>query len=233
MIRSVPIALAAILLSACGAGGEPEDSVPQRDPQVAQALDDPLLTDPDLSTLNEAGAALTVITDRSLPLLPPTREAIEAAREEAASLVGGSDNLFPLGEPSATANALPLTAAPDEQLAVAGGSGACGASLQRGAIWAARMPVEMPIYPRAGLTAASGSQSAGCDVRVLTFVTPVDLPDVLAFYSDRARRAGPKPIYARAGVDLLLRGASAALAYEVRARRVGDQTVVRMVTMGR
>lgn len=233
MIRSVPISLAAILLAGCGAGGEPEDAVPQRDPQVAQALDDPLMTDPDLSTLNEAAAALTVVSDGSLPILPPTREAIAAARDEAASLVGGSDNLVLLREPRSTAIALSLTATPGEQLAAMIGGSACGGGLQRGAIWAARMPAEMPIYPRAALTSAAGSQSAGCDVRVLAFATPVDLADVLAFYAHLARKAGPEPIHALAGADVLLRGASTGLVYDIRARRIEDQTIVRMVTVKR
>ena len=191
------------------------------------------MTDPDLSTLNEAGAALTVVSDGTLPLLPATREAIELARDEAASLVGGTDKLVLLREPRATANAIPITATPGEQLAAVIGGGACVERLRRGAIWAARMPAEMPVYPRAALTSAAGSQSAGCDVRVLTFGTPVDFADVLAFYAHLAREAGPEPILAKAGAEVLLRGASTELVYDIRARRFGDQTIVRMVTVKR
>ncbi len=228
----VPLIALLLALAAC------DDPVPAppdapRDPQVAQALDDPLMTDPDLSSRNEAAAALRVESDASLPVLPATPEAIAAARAEAAQVVGGADRLKPLGVPQATGKPLDRDARPQDQLAALLGDSECRDRLEVSAIWAARLPAAMPIYPRGATISAAGSNGAGCTVRVVTFTTPVPVAEVLAFYADRGRAAGAPPLYLRAGDDLELRGGDRSFSYDVRARLEGDQTFVRLTTRQR
>ncbi|ANY21245.1 hypothetical protein A6F68_02755 [Tsuneonella dongtanensis] len=232
MVRTVIALPFLALLAACSPGPGPEE-VPPRDPQVAQALDDPLMTDPDLSARNERAAALTVESDGSLPLLPATPEAIAAARLEAAALVGGADKLVPLGDPQATGRELKRRAGPADQLAALVGGEACRDELQVSAIWAARLPVAMPMYPRGATQSAAGSNAKGCDVRVVSFTTPVPLAEVMAFYAVRARSLGTGPLFLRAGEDLQLRGSGDGLVYDVRARSEGDHTFVRLTTLAR
>lgn len=221
-----------VAVSTCGEP-QPEQSPPPRDPQVAQALADPLLTDPDLSSRNEGAAALTVASDASLPVLPATPEAIAAARADAARVAGGADRLVPPGEPLGAGAPLAVDAGPEQQLAALGEEAGCSRKLQTSAIWAARMPASMPIYPRGATLAAAGIDAEDCKARAVTFSTPVPPADVLAFYADRGRASGAAPRFLRSGGDLHLRGSKPSLSYEVRVRTEGDQTLVRLTTIER
>ncbi|OZA90792.1 MAG: hypothetical protein B7X57_10945, partial [Erythrobacter sp. 34-65-8] len=88
---AMPLALVApLLLAACSdAPGEigPQEDI---DPAVAHALNEPLMTDPDLVSSNEANAALTGSQDHSLPADIATPEAIREAQDRAVALLGGS-----------------------------------------------------------------------------------------------------------------------------------------------
>ncbi|MCT2559831.1 hypothetical protein N0B51_12675 [Tsuneonella sp. YG55] len=221
-----------VALAACGER-ETEPTPPPRDPQVAQALDDPLMTDPDLSSRNEAASALTVESDASLPILPATAEAIAAARADAARIAGGADRLVAPGDPEANGVSLANDANPRDRLAVLGAGADCLRDLQASAIWAARMPAAMPVYPRGATLDAAGSDSKACKVRAITFSTPVPPADVLAFYAHRARAANIASRYLRAGQDLQLTGRDRSFAFDVRVRPEGDHTIVRLTTLVR
>lgn len=80
-----------LLLGACG-DAAPPPSPEGRDPAIVRALNDPLMTDPDLSSRNEGAAAITVTTDSGLPVMPDRPEELAAARAEAALLAGGHDS---------------------------------------------------------------------------------------------------------------------------------------------
>ena len=234
MIRpTVPLALA-LALAGCGAEESREPAAP-RDPQVAQALNDPLMTDPDLSARNEGAAALTVDSDFSLPVIPATPEEIARAKAEAEVMIAGSAMPAPPSEPEATTASLPADANGAARLAaLTGNTAACRGALANSAIWAARMPAAMPIYPRGHTINAAGSDAKGCRVRTIAFTTPVPRADVMAFYLARARAIGGKgPPLMRAGEDWRLRGAAGGLAYDVFARPEGDHTFVRLTVAER
>ncbi len=218
-------------LAGCGSS-EPPEAQPPTDPAVAQALNDPLMTDPDLSQRNEGAAALTVTVDSRLPQLPATPEAIAAAQADAARLVGGREKL--VRPPEAVGDVPPLPAAwsPETRL-VALGAGQCAVRLTATTMWAARMPVALPVYPRGATLAAAGSTAPGCDVRTVRFASPVPVPDVLAFYWTRATASRLSPRHLKSGDTAVVRGTGAGLAFEVRARAIGDQTLVELTTLSR
>lgn len=219
MLRCVAL-LPILLLAACGDDPEPE-ARPPRDPQVAQALNDPLMTDPDLSSRNEGAAALTVESDFSLPVLPATPEEIARARAEAAEIAGGAEKLV----------------SPDEAEGATGEPfaaflpAACGKAMQASAIWAAKLPERMPVYPRGHTAFASGSDAKDCKARIVGFATPVPVDDVMAFYIRRTAQAKIAARYLTAGDEVALQGSGKGLRYEVRARAEGDQTLVRIATL--
>ncbi|WP_120717519.1 hypothetical protein [Tsuneonella amylolytica] len=234
MIRSTSMLALVLALAGCNSEDAPEPARP-RDPQVAQALNDPLMTDPDLSARNEGGAALTVDSDFSLPVIPATPEEIARAKVEAQTILGGSTMLVVPSAPVATTDPLPADADAPSRLAVlVGNTGACRSTLAKSAIWAARMPAAMPIYPRGHTVDAAGSDDAACRVRTAAFTTPVPRADVMAFYLARTQAIGGKgsPLM-RAGEDWRLRGAAGALAYDVFARPQGDHTLVRLTVAER
>lgn len=226
MTRATVLALT--LLAACSGPPAPDPPAP-RDPQVAQALDDPLMTDPDLSSRNEGAAALTVESDGSLPVLPATLEAVAAARAEAAALVGGSGRLAAPPAAAGPAKAI-ADEAPEAHLAALPGA-RCAAVLERSAIWAARLPRSLPVYPRGATLAAAGSDAAGCKARAVTFTTPVPVDEVVAFYW--ARAAGLGPVYRTRGKEQVVTGATPGLVFDVRATPNDEGTLVRLATVER
>ena len=225
----LPVAI--LLVASCA----DEDAPPKqqyRDPQVAQALDDPLMTDPDLSSGNEAAAALTVSSDASLPILPATPEAIASARAEAAALVGGVERLA--APPRPDGKVVPLAGdSLASHVAVLDGGRPCSDRLDHSAVWAARMPEAFPVYPRGATVDAAGSDAPGCWVRSVRFMTPVPADEVLAFYWARARQAGFRTVHMREGETHVLAGSGAALTFDVRVREQVDSTLIRVATMER
>lgn len=228
------VALLALALTIPGCSGDSAPPAPApRDPQVAQAYDDPLMADPDLSARNESAAAVRVETDAALPALPATPEAIAAARAEAAALVGGADNQRPLPPPARQI----APVAPDAKLA--GHIAAlptprgCLARLTVTAAWAARMPHALPVYPRGAVGLATGRDEPGCRLRAVAFTTPVPAGEVLAFYARRARSAGMTAAHYTDGAGPVLRGEGAGIVYDIRIAEGRGDTAVRIAAAAR
>ncbi len=195
------------VLAACD-GERPKPVLDEIDPAVIAAINDQILTDPDLSRQNEGNAALTGGIDHALPLVNDSSRAIDAAREEARALVGGRDRFRRLPSAGERQVEIPLESriTVTARAAYAGASQACVRSLDPGFIWAARMPAAFPVYPRAATQEAAGSDAAGCALRAVNFRTPVPLEEVLAFYHTRALHTGFTSTLATAGDESVLRG---------------------------
>lgn len=215
-------------LAALGACGRDNDSAaaarPAQDPIVVRALAAPLMTDPDLSSRNPIGDAIAgggpALAD--MPAFLADEAAIAAATQEAERLAGGP--IEPVGdgdeapEPMLAGGVTLL-----QRAAAIGGPGqACGASASYAMAWSLRLPAALPIYPRGNLLDAAGSDSAGCALRVVRFVTPVDPARVLGFYRARARAAGFAPRLSRTGEVRRLSGSGRGAAFAIEVRRRSD-----------
>ncbi len=223
-----------LIVLACIAGcarEEPAQPPEQRNPVVSQALDDPLMTDPDLSSRNEGAAALTVRTDGPLPALPVSPDAVASARAEAAEMVGGEDKLTAVPPATGSVPALAADHSLADHLALLADKTVCKATLRDSTIWAARLPQALPVYPRGATIAAKGGEGTGCGVIALEFATPVPLPEVLAFYWQRARAAGLAPVHRSVGNTSVLQGQGKGTAFDLRARSEGEQTLVELATV--
>ncbi len=192
MIRvSSPLALAA-LLAGCGDGGEAEFLPPERDPVAVQAVNDQIMTDPDLSSRNEANAALTSSTDNTTPPVVGTREAIDAARMQAVELLG--DTVPELGKVAAAEadETIPPSAAIglQDMAALTQTYRPCAAGMGYTANWAVNWSSALPIYPLSNLREGAGNTSGGCSLRAVSVITPVARDEVSAFYSAKARKEG-------------------------------------------
>jgi hypothetical protein len=201
-------------LVACSQGA-PDKPAP--DPLIAAALAAPLMTDPDLATLNRAGVALSGsgVPSALIPTEDLSQEAKSAALAEATGLAGGS--LKPAPSPTGSAGAaaketvlLTWKASFDRQ--------DCAAKASHTAMWAAKMPAELPVFPRGHVQEAAGSDEAGCQLRAVNFRTPVPAEDVLAFYYTRAAAAGIRSEHRATEDAHLLKGGKAALAFAVHVR---------------
>jgi len=205
---------------------EPED-----DPALSGALNEPIMVDPDLVGQNRANSAASLPShDDSLPTIDAGPEAIAAARTEALRLVGGPGRMKKAPEPREVSGQLPADAA----LTIAArASTRCAERVENTAEWAARLPRPFPVYPRAAVQEAAGTDAAGCSLRVVSFVTPVPLGEVMDCYFTRARTAGFSAQRLLHDGDDVLAGVKGAASYVVYARRLpSGNTEVDLVTGG-
>jgi hypothetical protein len=99
--------------------------------------------------------------------------------------------------------------------------------------WAAQLPAAFPVYPRGAVQEAAGTDASGCSLRVINFVTPVPLGEVMYFYYSRARTAGFSTRRVLQAGDDVLGGTKGAASYVVYARRLpSGNTEVDLVTSG-
>ena len=240
-VRIRPLLLASamtLLVGGCGWSDEEADPVAEDDPAVAAALGDQITTDPDLAQQNRADSAAFIPSqDASLPTVENGAEAIAAARTEALQLVGGPGKMRKAPVAEDAAGTLPagaaLTAAA-RAAAAPGGNGDCAARAQYTMQWAARLPAAFPVYPRGAVQEAAGTDASGCALRVINFVTPVPLGEVMDFYFSRARAAGFSAQRVLKDGDDVLAGVKGPASYVVYARRLpSGNTEVDLVTNGR
>ena len=211
----------ALLLAACSQPTQ-DDSDGLSDPVSERALDDPIMIDPDLAHQNEGDAALTVGGNQSIPLENRTPEAIADAKERAFALVGGRANMRELPAPTQYGDRVPESAALTAAArAAAQPDGAkCADKAEYSAAWAARLPALFPVYPRGATKEAAGTDHGECQLRVVNYLTPVPLADVLSFYYSRAATAGYRTDHAIAGGDNIVSGTKGGASVVVYGRRL-------------
>jgi hypothetical protein len=221
--------LVSALLSGCGE--EPAVTEPEDDPALSGALNEPIMVDPDLVGQNRANSAASLPShDDSLPTVDSGPEAIAAARAEALQLVGGPGWMKKAPEPREVSGPLPADAA----LTIAArASTRCAARVETTAGWAARLPAPFPVYPRGAVQEAAGTDTGNCALRVVSFVTPAPLGEVMDFYFTRARTAGFSAQRLLHEGDDVLAGVKGAASYVIYARRLrSGNTEVDLVTSG-
>ncbi|MFC6620847.1 hypothetical protein [Novosphingobium panipatense] len=225
--------LGALCVAACGPAEKA--TVPaESDPALADALNEPLMVDPDLS--GQQGAALSAEGGRvTIPPQDRSPEAVEAARKAALQSAGGTLRPVPApvgGGSVSLAQDAATAAQVAEQSRLAKTD--CSASVQYSNTWAAKLPDAMPVYPRGAVQEAAGVDGQDCALRVVNFMTPVGVDDVLSFYFTKATAAGYTAVHRTEGKDHVLGGRKAGRAYVIYARsRSGALTEVDLVTSGR
>lgn len=221
--RILPIVAALPVVLLAGACGREPDAtaVDALDPVVAAALADPLMTDPQLATRNPGGDGLIGLgpPDGTVPPLDASQAEIDRAREAARQAVGGSFRTVPRpveGKPAGIALTPALLAA---RLP---GSGTCGTDLSYSAIWAARLPEPLQLYPRAHVIDAAGLDAKDCGLRLVRTVTPVSVNDALSFHVTRLNAAGWPAIHRTLGEGSVLQGGSGDTVWRIEVRALAD-----------
>jgi hypothetical protein len=225
-----------LLLVGCG-GGEAGDNARDDDPALRGALGEQIMVDPDLIGQNRANSAASLRSqDGSLPTVDSGPQAVAAARAEALRQVGGPGKMRKAPEGREVAGRLPegaaLTAAA-RAAAAPGGRGQCAERVHYTMQWAARLPAAFPVYPHGAVQEAAGTDTGGCSLRVVNFVTPVPLGEVMDFYFTRALAAGFSAERILQDGDDVLAGTRGNASYVVYARRMpGGNTEVDLVIGG-
>lgn len=221
MIARFPFALSlALLLAGCGRSPDKVEK-PEGDAAVSGALGNPIMVDPSLDGQNPAragmaggGAATSEIPPQQL-----SAEAIAAAIGEATRLADGSIRAAPAAK-SGPEEAEAVTAGQMAGRAPRGGN--CAGKVDYSATWAARLPEALAIYPQGHIQEAAGTDKDGCKLRVVNFVTPVGVSDVIDFYYTRLTAAGYDAEHRVEGKDDVLGGGKGAAAYVLYVRKRDD-----------
>ena len=102
------------------------------------------------------------------------------------------------------------------------------------ATWAAKLPKDLPVYPRSAVQEAAGTDADGCNLRVVNFVSPVSPKDVIDFYYTKATNAGYGAEYRMDGTDNVLGGRKGGQSYLLYARKLDNGlTEVDLIASGK
>jgi hypothetical protein len=226
MRRPITPFLLALLLASCGTEEAPV-AQPDQDPALSGALGEQIMVDPDLVGQNRANSAAAMPSlDGSLPTVDANPEAIAAARTEALRLVGGPGRMNKAPEARELSGPLPAPL-----IAAARAANDCAERAEPTARWAAKLPGPFPVYPRGSVQEAAGTDASGCALRVVSFVTPVPLGEVMDFYFTRARGAGYSTQRVIQDGEDVLTGVKGDASYVIYARRLpSGNTEVDLVT---
>jgi len=187
MLFRVTAFSATLALAACAAGSEANDSLAANDadPALTAALEDQILTDPDLA--QQSGR------HNVRPPELPIRAEYPAAGGPPPVRLASADH------PPA------MPAGPAARTCGAGGRGPA-ANFRYGMEWADRLPAAFPPYPGGRVTEAAGQDSGECRVRVVTFRTADPYQRVIDWYQSRAVQAGYSAEHQARGREHVLGG---------------------------
>lgn len=195
------------------------------DPAMNDALSDQILVDPELAGQANGNALRGAegAADGAMPGTVGGSGDANSARQAAEAQFSGSKMMSAPaprqmtsddecsscgGGGSAAREPTTLGARAEAQAQARGGSGSgtCDAKVSYDMGWAERMPAEFPVYPRGNLKEAAGADTAKCNIRVVSFTTPVGMKSVVDYYYTRAKRGGYSAEYLLRGDEHVLGG---------------------------
>lgn len=212
MHRASIIPLLCLGLAACADDSNrtsAEAALIARDPVVARALHDPLMTDPDLASRNDANAALGFVDSHALPVIAaPGGDAMDARELLRLELLEtGPIPDLPLAQQAAGRRSIGPLSSPADLLGAVGAPGACAARLREDFALAATLPRAAAIPKLAMVVQAGGADVAPCRIRIIRYTIAAASNDVLHYHYVQSGRAGlipqhfgtPAPSIAAAG----------------------------------
>ncbi len=186
-------------VAACG-GRAPDaagaDAAIAEDPVIARALHDPLMSDPDLASRNEANAAIGFIDSHALPVFPVRSDDVQRAREALRLELLGSGAIPDLPPVTQGEGGKPLgpMASPQDLLAAVGAPARCAAALQEDFALAASLPPAAAIPPDAMVVQAGGADVQGCRIRIIRYRSAAPIIDLLQYHYALSQRAGLRAV---------------------------------------
>lgn len=195
LLLAATAALLPLTLAACGNNTDNDAELAELDdnltvdPAMREALEGPIMVDPDLSdqsNVNAIRAANGPVNGMVPPivnqagqikgkLLNAPKPRLMNANDECENCAGL--NGITLGAKAAAQNAQ-------------SGNALCDRKISYDMGWANRMPAEFPVYPKANIREAAGAESGACDIRLVSFVTGGSIKNVVDYYYTLAKHGG-------------------------------------------
>lgn len=193
--RALTLVLAVTACAALAACGEEPQAVPRevlsQDPQLARALHDPLMVDPDLAWRTEANAVVGFRDGHPLPPIEARDDAADRAREAARIELLENGQIPPVpgfASGSRGVTLAQLTTA-DQLVEAVGGRSDCIAQMDADLMWSTAMPPTSSVMPHGMVMQAAGVDVGTCVVRVVRYLTPVSIGDALEYHFTKVDRA--------------------------------------------
>ena len=222
-MKRAPALLLILCLTGCDRAPKPA-AVTVRDPAIMGALSEPLFSDPDLvgASRNATVVAGATLNDGGIPLFGLDDREAQRARLEAEERFQGLVPRAPAPTGKTESSAVAMAATAAAVAAAVPFAARCAPTLSYSFSWAAELPEAVPVYPRAHVQEAGGSDEQGCGLRVINFQTPVTVRDVLDFYHASAARINLPATVSAEGDDLVVSARGKGLSFSVHARRMAD-----------
>lgn len=180
VLPSLVLGTVLLALTACG-GDKPADDKVEKlderllgkgnaDPVLTSALEDQIMVDPSLSSMSNRNAVKAPDAPMTAPLPPETTGPSAATQRPNAPTLGQ----LAAGQAKAARDKF----------------AGCGLDVDYSMGWANRLPADLPLYPRARVEEAAGSDVPGCKLRAITFTTPAPQRAVIDFYIGQSKRSG-------------------------------------------
>jgi hypothetical protein len=150
------------------------------DPALTAALEDQIMVDPSLA--NQANADSIRPADEPLQApIPPERVAsggatLKGSGTSTASAAKGAVTLGQLAQQQASVSKTQFNG--------------CGLDVDYAMGWSNRLPGDLPLYPRARVVEAAGSDTGNCALRAVTFTSSAAPRAMVDYYVATARKAG-------------------------------------------
>ncbi len=176
-MRSLALALPLLALAACTGDGSKSDAdkldaelavEKGRDPAITAALEDQIMVDPKLMGQSNANAARPADAPLQAPI--PPGEGLSTRENGQVQTLG-------------------QRAAAQSRTHRANFNG-CGLDVDYSMAWAARLPAELPLYPKARVEEAAGSDLGPCRLRAVSFASAAAPRELIDWYLATARRGG-------------------------------------------
>jgi hypothetical protein len=163
-----------------------------KDPILARALNDPLMTDPDLASRNQSNAVIALHDSQPLPPFAASEDAASRAREAARLqlLNGGQVESLPVAIEDEGAVSLASFSNAGDVIEAVGSRTDCIESMDASLLWSTQMPATSAIMPHGMVQVAAGADTDRCVIRVVRYHTPVGVDDALEYHFNKATREG-------------------------------------------
>jgi hypothetical protein len=135
------------------------------DPAVKSALEDQILVDPQLATKANQHSIRPPDEPYTAPIPPSERK------------------------PSAE-GAVPATLGQQAYAKLGTAKTGCDMAVAYSAVWATKLPADVPIYPQGHVSEAAGSDTPTCHLRIVSYTSGASSQSIADFYSTQGKQAG-------------------------------------------
>jgi hypothetical protein len=153
----------------------------EADPALTAALEDQIMVDPSLSNQSNADSIRPADEPLQAPIPP----------EPKGDNLGGSISGSGTATASASKGTVTLGQLAQQQASVDKANfNGCGLDVDYSMGWSTRLPGDLPLYPRARVAEAAGSNKGNCNLRAVTYTANAAPRALVDYYVATARKAG-------------------------------------------